>query len=89
MISFWKWVKEYAAKKERKYWIKTNHNDQKCPHCNTWQGNCGGWADIKPYDLDECHDKLKCGQCGQWSTWFCGAPVMILVDPKKCDNKTL
>jgi hypothetical protein len=81
-MSIWTKIKLYAEKKEREHWLETRYSDQKCPHCETWQGNCGGWKGIQPNEPDEMHDKLQCGKCGQWSTWFAGAPVLILVDPK-------
>jgi len=81
-MSFWTKVKEYAEKKEREHWLETRYSDQKCPYCNTWQGNCGGWRACQPNTPDHMHDRLQCGKCGQWSTWRGGLPVLILVDPK-------
>lgn len=81
-MTIWTRIKLYAEKKERQHWLKTRFSDEKCPHCETWQSNCGGWKGISTEDPDPQHDKLQCGRCGQWSTWFMGAPMHILVDPK-------
>ena len=81
-MNIWTRIKLYAEKKEREQWMSKYSSDQKCPYCQTWQGNCGGWRSIVSSDPDPMHDKLECGKCGQWSTWFMGAPVLVLVDPK-------
>lgn len=78
----WTKIKHFAERMERKHWLSVNFNDQKCPFCMTWQGNCGGWAAIEANIPDEQHDRLQCGKCRQWSTWFAGAPVLFLVDPR-------
>ena len=74
-------IKLFAEKRERKHWLETRFSDQKCPHCNTWQGNCGGWREIQNNVPDEMHDRLRCGKCGQWSTWFDAGMLMVLTDP--------
>ena len=81
-MTIWTRIKLYAEKKERQHWLETRFSDQQCPHCETWQGNCNGWRNVRINDPDQYHDKLQCGRCGQWSTWFAGAPVLILVNPK-------
>lgn len=82
-MSIWTKIKIFAERKEREHWLRTRFNDQKCPHCETWQGNCGGWKGRKQNVPDDMHDQMQCGKCGQWSTWFMGAPVMILADSVK------
>ncbi len=80
-MRFWTWLKKFAECKERQCWVETRFSDQLCPHCKTWQGNCGGLAGS--VQVDQMHDRLTCGKCGKDSTWFIGAPVLILVDPKE------
>ena len=69
-MSIWTKIKFYAEKKEQEQWIKKYHCDQKCPKCNTWQGNCNGWAEVINNHPTPMNDKTKCGKCGQWTTWF-------------------
>lgn len=63
-------IKLWAEKKERGVWLKKYRCDQKCPKCNTWQGNCGGWQEMHSNTPTDMNDKLKCGKCGQWTTFL-------------------
>ena len=69
-MSIWTKIKLYAEKKEQEQWIKKYHCDQKFPKCNTWQGNCNGWAEVVNNHPTPMNDKTKCGKCSQWTTWF-------------------
>lgn len=69
-MNMWTKIKLYAEKKEREDWMNKHFCDQKCPHCDTWQANCGGWAEVINNFPTSMNDKTKCGKCGQWTTWF-------------------
>ena len=79
--TIWTKIKQFAERKEREHWLETRYSDQKCPHCETWQGNCGGWREMQGNTPDQMYDRLRCGKCGQWSTWFDAGMLMVLVDP--------
>ena len=53
--------------------LNQSNFDQKCPHCNTVQSSCGGWADVdkvqnkdRPFDVDFI---AYCGNCKRASYW--------------------
>ena len=69
-MSIYTKIKLWAEKKEREQWMKKHHCDQKCPKCNTWQANCGGWKDVMNNTPTHMNDKTQCGKCSQWTTWF-------------------
>lgn len=68
-MSIYTKIKLWAEKKEREDWLDKYHCDQKCPKCNTWQGNCGGWKSRRDGPTP-MNDVTTCGKCGQETTWF-------------------
>lgn len=53
--------------------LNQSNFDQQCPHCNTIQSSCGGWANVdkvrnkdRPFDADFI---AHCGNCKKASYW--------------------
>uniref|UniRef100_A0AB39CE97 HNH endonuclease n=1 Tax=Pseudomonas phage HRDY3 TaxID=3236930 RepID=A0AB39CE97_9VIRU len=90
-LRFFTWLKHWAAKKEREAVRHGLHmwGDLKCPHCNTWGFNMPNhqWADKEANTPTLNHDRYKCGQCGQWSTWMDFGPLLQLDDPAFPDQR--
>lgn len=66
------------------HWDKRNRRsqcDQKCPFCDVWQSQCGGWSKIRTIEPGEY--RLECGNCESWSRWSFNAPVAICLEPKE------
>jgi transcription elongation factor Elf1 len=80
MIKFWKWLKEYAERKEEEAYLDSHYCDQKCPLCNTWQGTVGGWREV--VDAAEGRTRMTCNKCGQSTLWVDLGPVMTYVGVK-------
>lgn len=83
-MSFWTKLKIWAEKKEREQWMAKYRNDQMCPHCKTWQGNCRGWAAWRDdgNSPDAHHAEAVCGKCNKKSYWFMGAMMPTGVGKK-------
>lgn len=84
-LRFYTWLKKWAAENEREA-VRAAlpmSGDLKCPHCNTWGFNMPNhkWADAQKNTPTENHDRYKCGQCGQWTTWFDTGMFLKLDDP--------
>lgn len=43
--------------------------DQKCPHCDTWQSECGGWHWVGNSENHEIDFVAICGECHRESSW--------------------
>lgn len=76
-------IKNWALKQERKAFMNMYGFDNQCPHCETWQGNCGGVAStIRDYP-DKRHDAYKCGNCKQWFILHADTPKQeVAIDQK-------
>lgn len=76
-------LKNWILEKERKAFFKMYEFDNQCPHCYTWQGNCGGVAStIRDYP-DKRHDAYKCGCCKQWFILHADTPEQkVAMDQK-------
>ena len=48
--------------------------DQKCPHCDKWQSESGGWAWIGNTENPEIDFAAECGGCGMFSYWVWVGP---------------
>ncbi len=80
-MSIWTKIKLYAEKKEREDWMSKYYCDRRCPKCDTWQANCGGWKDIQyNYPTMQC-DVMTCGKCGQDTTMLDIGVGYIEADP--------
>lgn len=45
--------------------------DQRCPHCKTWQSECGGWRFVSASPVSaEIDFKAVCGSCAKESLWM-------------------
>jgi hypothetical protein len=76
-------IKNWALKQERKAFMNMYGFDNQCPHCNTWQGNCGGVAStIRDYP-DKRHDAYKCGSCKQWFILHADTPIQAVALDQK------
>ena len=86
---FYKWLKSWAERGERKVIGERRYSSQCCPHCKTWDSNMPDncWADMKANTPTMQHDQLKCGKCGQWTTWFDAGIIRVLDDPAFPDNR--
>lgn len=51
--------------------------DQKCPHCGTWQSDCGGWQWVGNSENHEIDFVAICGECRMESRW-------VWVGPSTC-----
>lgn len=43
--------------------------DQKCPHCDKWQSEHGGWAWVGSTENPEIDFAAECGNCAEVSYW--------------------
>lgn len=80
-MSIWTWIKHWAERQERKAWLNRYYCDQRCPKCDTWQANCGGWRHVELDGPAPFHDVCTCGKCGQKTTLFDFGMGYIEVDP--------
>lgn len=64
--SFWKRVLDYAKHQCRERW---EFQDRKCPHCNTWASEVGGFSTRRPDQLAPYDDIMSCSQCDKDSLW--------------------
>src|SRR5690554_5804451 len=48
--------------------------DQKCPHCDKWQSEHGGWAWVGNTENPEIDFAAECGGCGLFSYWVWVGP---------------
>lgn len=62
---FWKWVLDHARKGVRENWP---FQDRKCPHCNTWQSEIGGFS-VSRDSTNTGLETMVCGQCKKPSRW--------------------
>lgn len=44
-------------------------SDQKCPHCDKWQSEHGGWARVGSTENPEIDFAAECGNCAEVSYW--------------------
>ena len=49
-------------------WPKAG-TDQKCPYCDTWQAEVGGWAWVGNNDNPMVDFAAECAKCGMYSDW--------------------
>lgn len=56
---------------------KLPKTDQKCPHCGTWQSDCGGWQWVGNSENHEIDFVAICGECRMESRW-------VWVGPSTC-----
>lgn len=80
-VSIWTRIKLWAERKEREAWLAKHFCDQKCPQCDTWQSNCGGWAEVERNTPTDQHDRCKCGKCGAVTTFLDIGIGFVAVDP--------
>ena len=69
-MSIWTWIKHWAERQERKAWLNRYYCDQRCPKCDTWQANCGGWRHVELDGPAPFHDVCTCGNFCQKHTFF-------------------
>jgi len=90
-LRFFTWLKHWAAKQERDAYHAGMRmwGDLKCPHCNTWGSNMPNncWAAEERNVPTMHHDRYKCGQCGQWTTWLDLGMAIKLDDPAFPDQR--
>lgn len=88
-LRFYKWLKGWAADKERKADLENRFSTLCCPHCNTWDSNMPNrrWEGMNANTPTMQHDQFKCGQCGQWSTWLDAGIIRVLDDPAFPDKR--
>ena len=48
---------------------KKAKTDQKCPHCDKWQSEHGGWAWVGNTENPEIDFAAECGNCAEVSYW--------------------
>ena len=48
---------------------KSSKSDQKCPHCDKWQSEHGGWAWVGSTANPEIDFAAECGNCAEVSYW--------------------
>ncbi len=48
---------------------KKSISDQKCPYCDTWQAEVGGWAWVGNSDNPMVDFAAECAECGMYSDW--------------------
>lgn len=80
-MRFWTWLKLFAERQECKAWMDRYYCDQRCPKCDTWQANCGGWRNVELDTPAPFYDVCTCGKCGQQTTLFDFGMGYIAVDP--------
>jgi len=85
-IKFWEWVREYANKKIKDEYMRKYHNTQKCPQCNTWSWEVGGWSEKSHSDGDI--EVLCCKKCGHESKWLFHGPCVnwVCVVNERCGS---
>lgn len=54
--------------------LKSSKSDQKCPHCDKWQSEHGGWAWVGNAENPEIDFAAECGGCGLFSYWVWVGP---------------
>jgi hypothetical protein len=70
---------ERAARTLRAAYMAKNGGDEKCPHCNTWASERGGWVKHEQ-DCDNPElDRMTC-HCGGQSQWLYGPGLFLLID---------
>lgn len=52
--------------------------DQRCPHCKTWQSDCGGWSAVLASVTPEINFFAECGNCGSYSKWVWIGPGVCM-----------
>ena len=54
--------------------LKSSKSDQKCPHCDKWQSEHGGWAWVGNAENPEIDFAAECGGGGLFSCWVWVGP---------------
>jgi hypothetical protein len=80
-MNIWTRIKLWAERKEQEAWLDKYGCDQRCPKCDTWQANCGGWQHVERNTPNDIHDVCTCGKCGQKTTFLDFGMGFLAVDP--------
>ena len=59
--------------------LRLSKSDQKCPHCDVWQSDCGGWSWVGNAENPEIDFAAECGACGIFSYW-------VWIGPGVCET---
>ena len=80
-LKLWQWIYLKAEGICKAEYRNQNHQDFKCPNCDTWRSVWSIKKDIDPLSIDHGIWLIECGQCGEQTYWnFEIAPVGIRCD---------
>lgn len=81
------WLANRHIKRQREQYMERTGGDQRCPHCDKWASEMGGWASAQPDPEDQLLDEYTCKNCGGKSSWLFGPGVMLLMKPRQEKNQ--
>ena len=65
-MTFWGHVRKYANEKVKEQYIKKHRHDRKCPRCNTWISEVGGYKSLSDWGIKQL---MTCEKCEYISVW--------------------